>query len=220
MYRTRSEWLEVIRRMPSVGPGIRGTDFLDTAYKHWEDFSKRLELPLAGTVLDIGCGFGRMAVEFIDCDDVKYIGVDILPEVIQWADEAFKPWSNIRFYCSPVSNGMYKPVGLPPMSFTLEEKDKSVELILALSLFTHLASLEVTERYFSEMMRVLKPKGHMITSWFFSPPNRLCFNPDRTVVSASWFLELINKYGLKVVDSWGGTSLARHDQTVVILKAA
>jgi len=217
-YRSREDWLNILATMPEEGPGIRGDDFLYSADLDWKKYSKYLNLSDGDIILDVGCGHGRMALNFINTN-IKYIGIDILSNVIYWARFAFSPWANIYFNLVSIRNGMYTLVGEDPNSFCIKLKDNTVKGIIALSLFTHLETLDVVERYLREFWRVLTHCGTLVATFFLSPVNDCTTDAQRTVFDIVDIYNLFKTTGFKVIEEWGGQTTNWHDQHIFVLKA-
>lgn len=219
MFRTKEQWGPYLSSMPKEGPAIRGLEFLDSGYKTWMALKEYAPMSEISSVLDIGCGHGRMAVPLID-SDTEYLGIDIIPSMIEWADKAFKPWNNIRFQRAPIYNSMYNPSGITPLKFVIPSEIDSFDVVFGLSVFTHIESITAVTRYLQEMRRVLKKHGKCIVTWFTSPPNELSSNARRTVFSKEEILKTIESVKFEVVHSYGGDSINWHDQYVTVLEYA
>ena len=113
------------------------------------------------TVIDVGCGSGRLAYFLREYLDGLYIGIDIVPELFQYAKKiSNRPdW---RFYAAP--------------GLTIPEPDNSADFICFFSVFTHLLH-EQTFMYIEDARRVIKPKGKIIFSFleFFIPSHWYMF---------------------------------------------
>lgn len=209
MEREVNEWLAIIKEMPKEGPGIRGMDFLTTGAASWREIGG---IPERGNVLDIGCGHGRMAVPFINTG-VKYFGVDILPDMWRWCKGAFAPWNNIEFDYLPVYNADYNPTGeIMPENVVLDYIN--IDVVIALSLFTHLETEEVAQNYVEQIYNSLKPGGRFVSSWFTSPPNTLCAAASRTVYRKDFVLSLFGDFNITTI--FNGETSNWHDQLTII----
>jgi SAM-dependent methyltransferase len=215
--RSTKEWLDILDTMPVEGPGIRGMDFLTSSDTDWKRYKRFFSILDSVNILDIGCGHGRMALNFVNTN-THYIGIDIIPEVIDWATAAFTPWKNICFYHHPVANSMYRPSGLDPLKFNTMFSDKTMYGILALSLFTHLESLDVVKHYLTELRRVIRDDGTLAVTFFLAPPNDCSGIAQRSVFHSYDIKNLFADLKFKVHASWGGFTKEWHDQKVYILK--
>ena len=101
------------------------------------------------TVIDVGCGSGRLAVHLKDYLEGLYIGIDVVPELFQYAQKlSNRPdW---KFYTAP--------------GLTIPEPDNSADFISFFSVFTHLLHEEIY-RYLEDAYRVIKPNGKIVFSF-------------------------------------------------------
>jgi SAM-dependent methyltransferase len=98
------------------------------------------------SILDFGCGCGRV-IRHLRHLPAELHGCDTNPIAVEWCDE------NLPFGRFAV-NGLESP---------LDYADESLDLIYALSVFTHLP-LELQSRWMNELRRVLKPGGVLLVS--------------------------------------------------------
>jgi len=113
------------------------------------------------TVIDIGCGSGRLAFQLRQYLDGLYIGIDVVPELYEYAKKISER-SDWKFYSAP--------------GLTIPEPDNSADFICFFSVFTHLTH-EESYRYLEDARRVLKPNGKIIFSFleFFIPSHWCVF---------------------------------------------
>lgn len=116
------------------------------------------------SVLDIGCGCGRIARRLLyqKTPPAHYLGVDINPASINWCqlNLARPGW---EFKHMDIHNGGLNPSGklricpipAPNESFTME---------VAWSLFTHVIESEL-DYVFGEAARCLAPGGSIVSTW-------------------------------------------------------
>lgn len=107
-------------------------------------------------VIDIGCGSGRLAKPLSAYLKGAYLGIDIVPELVRYAQRivARPDW---RF---EVAEGLRIP-----------ERDGSADLVCFFSVFTHLLH-EQTYVYLEEARRALKPGGRIVFSFLdFTVPS-------------------------------------------------
>lgn len=102
-----------------------------------------------GYVVDVGCGSGRLAKPLSQYLSGKYLGIDIVPELCEYARQLVErpDW---RF---EVAEGLRIP-----------EEDDTADMVCFFSVFTHLLH-EQSYRYLQEAQRVLKPGGKIIFSF-------------------------------------------------------
>ncbi|MCU7925788.1 MAG: class I SAM-dependent methyltransferase [Candidatus Thiodiazotropha sp. (ex Dulcina madagascariensis)] len=113
------------------------------------DLMLQYGLESGSAVLDIGCGSGRLANALKEMPSLKYIGIDVVKELLEYASTLCgrEDW---RFYMST--------------DFTVPVQDNSIDMVTAFSVFTHLLH-EETFVYLYEARRVLKPGGKIIFSF-------------------------------------------------------
>lgn len=125
-------------------------------------------LDTAATVLDIGCGYGRIARElaWILTPEQSYIGLDPSADGIDWARQTLS-LPNFSFIHADLYNGSYNPKGtLSPQEYRLPFPDGSIDLVFMISVLTHI-NLRTVEQYFKEVSRVLQPgTGRLLATAF------------------------------------------------------
>lgn len=101
------------------------------------------------TVIDAGCGSGRLAAQLPGYLTGAFVGIDVVPDLFQYAERICKrpDW---RFYEAPGTN--------------IPEPDASADFVTFFSVFTHLLH-EETYRYLADASRVLKPGGKIVFSF-------------------------------------------------------
>src|SRR6478609_4505133 len=133
-------------------------------------------LPVDGSILDVGCGYGRLAMGFASGTDFRgrYQGFDILRKQIAWCREEFTPVEpNYTFTHLDVRNARYNPKGkVDPTRLRFPAETASVDCVALFSVFTHFYRADI-ERYLTEIRRVLKPGGIAVTSWLLTDEARL-----------------------------------------------
>lgn len=106
-----------------------------------------LELASLGSVLDFGCGCGRVLRFLQEMKSVSLHGTDISRDAILWADENL----NFAEFCT---NRL-----APPLRY----RDGSFDLVYAFSVFTHLPE-DLQGGWLRELGRTLRKGGHFILS--------------------------------------------------------
>lgn len=97
------------------------------------------------TILDWGCGCGRIARHWQDLDGVTVAGCDHDSRLVRWCRE------HLPFVTARVS------ALEPPLPWS----EGTFDLVYGLSVFTHL-STDLVERWVDEMRRVLAPGGLLL----------------------------------------------------------
>src|SRR5829696_4204738 len=120
-------------------------------------------------VLDVGCGCGQMALHLKNYlnENGRYVGVDIHRPSIRWCQQTIaRSHNNFHFAHINVRNLAYNPNaahGAETYQFPFE--DRSFDLILLKSVFTHMRPAEVSN-YVSEVARLLKKNGRCLATFF------------------------------------------------------
>jgi ubiquinone/menaquinone biosynthesis C-methylase UbiE len=106
-------------------------------------------LPADGYLIDVGCGSGRLSSQLAPRWNGRYLGIDILDELLDHA-RTVTPREEWRFV---------RGDGL-----TIPEADGCVDMVCFFSVFTHLPHVE-TFIYLREANRVLRPGGRVVFSF-------------------------------------------------------
>ena len=153
---------------------------------------------LQGThyVIDIGAGSGRLATALRDLSNLRYLGTDVVPELLEFA----------RKKCGR-EDWTFKQVE----TIEIPEEDGVADFVVFFSVFTHLTEKE-SYRYLREAKRVLRKDGTIIVSYL--DPD---IAPHARMVGKSWtqigwwgqrFSRIIGRGTLnqllskKVLDNW------------------
>ena len=100
-------------------------------------------------LIDVGCGSGRLAYQMRGTHGPGYLGLDVVPEMLDYAREicARPDW---RFAQAP--------------GLTLPVLDASADFVCFYSVLTHLLH-EDSYRYLRDARRALKPDGRIVFSY-------------------------------------------------------
>lgn len=144
--------------------------FLATGSESVADLREVVGLGERERVLDIGCGYGRLAHALLRDGGFAgtYLGLDILPGPIRWCEEELAPRSGGRFSFRQidVANERYRPEGgTPGERAELGVEPGSVDVVALISVFTHLDPPSV-ERYLHQIAAALAPGGRAFISAF------------------------------------------------------
>lgn len=108
-----------------------------------------LGLGPGASVVDVGCGSGRLAVQLARYEGLRYLGLDVVPALLDYARrKAGRP--DFRFE-------RVDRIALPAA-------DASADFVVFFSVFTHLLH-EESYVYLQEALRVLKPGGRAVFSF-------------------------------------------------------
>lgn len=126
----------------AVGDNYQSIGFLQYQLLLWQG------LKPDDFIVDVGCGSGRLANALKSDFRGEYLGIDVVPELLDYARELCP--NDWRFELA-------QDLAIPAIS-------DSVDIVCFFSVFTHLLH-EQTYRYLQEARRVLKPKGKAIFSF-------------------------------------------------------
>lgn len=153
------------RRMIFIGSGdfrSRGEEFLGY-------FRNLCGLGRDESVLDVGCGIGRMAIPLTGylSPHARYEGFDIVESGVQWCSERITPrFPTFHFQVADIYNKEYRPQGKYRGSeYVFPFADASFDFVFVTSVFTHMLPDEI-RNYLREIRRVLKPTGRCLITWF------------------------------------------------------
>ena len=110
---------------------------------------KRFDLKTGDFLIDVGCGSGRLASALAPFFDGNYLGVDVVPEMLEYAASRVnrKDWHFV------LGEGLTVPAG-----------DGVADMVCFFSVFTHLFHQE-SYVYLRDAFRVLKPGGKVVFSF-------------------------------------------------------
>ena len=102
-----------------------------------------------GYLIDVGCGSGRLAKPLSQYHTGKYLGIDVVPELVAYARNLVNrpDW---RFEAA--------------RGLSIPEEDGKADVVCFFSVFTHLLHAQ-TYTYLKDAKRVLKPEGRIIFSF-------------------------------------------------------
>ena len=156
-----------------VGPE-KGAEYLGIGQVVRDAVLKQTDLPPTGSVLDIGCGSGRMARQFVDHlkPPGRYVGMEIQRRFVDWCNENIAPANPaFEFYHQDIYNGAYNPEGKYRASeYRFPFEDESFDAIILYSVFTHLLQADA-DNYLREIARLLKPGGRCYSTWYLMTPD-------------------------------------------------
>lgn len=154
-------------------------DFSDTRKKWWRGFGNfDRYLKPGDSVVDLGCGNGRMAETFLQAK-VKYLGIDDSEELIKIAKERYQDNSNISFMVGNVTD-----LNLPQNEFNLA---------IIIAVLHHIPGEELKLKIFKDVFKILKPGGYIVIStwnlWRFKYLKKYFFksyNWKQKIIRRSW----------------------------------
>jgi SAM-dependent methyltransferase len=168
------------------------------------------------TVLDFGCGCGRLARQIMQqrTQPKHYVGFDLHRGMISWCQNNLTPKSkNFVFRHHNVENSSFNPGVGKPQLLPMPADDGEFSLIIALSVFTHTIESHA-EYYLKEVARVLrKNDGELAASFFLFDKqyfpmmhdfqNALYISIDdpwnAVIFDRTWLEQTLNNLGLRIV---------------------
>ncbi|GAB3880756.1 class I SAM-dependent methyltransferase [Spirosoma agri] len=135
---------------------------------------KKLFIDIGGlkpneSVLDVGCGIGRMAIPLTNYLTAQgsYEGFDIVEQGIAWCQRMVTPrFPGFHFQLADVYNSHYHPQGrYQAHEYRFPFEDNRFDFVFLTSVFTHMPVRE-TAHYLAEISRVLKPGGRCFATFF------------------------------------------------------
>jgi len=149
---------------------------LQTYREYWTTLCKYKDPLSINSMLDWGCGCGRVVGFFLKFSNIRNIcGCDIDTEAVQWCRDSLKPaeFSAIPLY--------------PPTAYL----DNTFDLIISFSIFTHL-SREVQFAWLQEMRRILAPGGLFLTSVHGEFASWFCFSDNAEKILKNGIYEQVD----------------------------
>lgn len=145
----------------------RGPRFLEIGEEFLRHFIDLCGLRPDERVLDVGCGYGRMAIPltgYLD-ESGRYEGFDIDAERVRWCSEHITPHHpNFHFRLADISSQRFNPGGASAAaSYRFPYEDSSFDLAFCAFVFLYLLPDDL-ERYLSEMARVLETGGRCLVT--------------------------------------------------------
>jgi SAM-dependent methyltransferase len=148
---------------------VGDSDFVATGEAVAELLVEAAGLRPGDRVLDVGCGFGRVARALTARlgPEGSYEGFDASAEAVAWCARRYaRRHPAFRFAHVDVGNATYNPEGgLAAREVVFPYDDSSFDVALAASVFTHLLA-DGTDRYLAESARVLRPGGRLLATLF------------------------------------------------------
>jgi SAM-dependent methyltransferase len=159
------------------------SDLAASAETYVKNLVDLADLQPSSKVLDIGSGFGRLAVGLIPFRNKtgSYDGLEIVPAGVEWCNKNIAAsHANIRFHYADVFNKEYNPKGrLTASEYKFTFDDAMFDLIVVTSVFTHMLP-DAVDNYMNEIARVLKPGGRCYITYLIltEESRRLMTGPD------------------------------------------
>lgn len=152
-----------------VGSG----DFVKIGSDIRDDLISKCRLSPTAAVLEIGCGYGRVAVALTSYLDQtgKYDGIDVVKDATDWCEkEISSRYPNFRFLYADVSNPYARNTdGMAAIDYKLPFNDGTYDVVFLTSVFSHMRPDEILA-YLNEISRVLKKGGRCLATYYLLNP--------------------------------------------------
>jgi cyclopropane fatty-acyl-phospholipid synthase-like methyltransferase len=157
-------------RLPEPDPSIHpvGREHGGRTAQLQLDLLRHFGLDEHTTLLEIGCGIGRLAQRLANViTEGSYIGFDIAPRAIEWLQTHYEPMlPNFQFDLIEARNDRYNRWGNTPADvIRFPYEPQSFGMACSFSVFTHMRLSEIAH-YLVELHRVLTPSGIGIMTFF------------------------------------------------------
>ncbi len=151
----------------------RASDFKTIGERFICHFRRLAHLKPSATVLDVGCGAGRIArplTEYLD-KNALYKGFDVDHGMIQWCIEAYSSqYPNFSFEWADVFNKTFNPGGKCTASeYEFPYTNEFFDFVFLTSVGTHILAADL-DNYLSEIERVLRTDGKCLITFFIINP--------------------------------------------------
>jgi SAM-dependent methyltransferase len=144
-------------------------DFLASAVTEAHRVVRDARTPGPLSLLDIGCGAGRLAYGLLAAASpiARYEGIDVMPEPITWCEKTISErHPTFRFRTIDVYNERYNPdSSRQAAGISLPFAGGVFDVVYAYSVFSHMLTEDVRV-YLSEVARVLSSDGVVIVTAF------------------------------------------------------
>lgn len=132
-------------------------------------FVEKAGLQADATVLEVGSGFGRMAIpltEYLSTEG-RYEGLELLKDGVNWCQHHFTPkYPNFKFQRIDVYNARYHAAGTQKAeTYTFPFKEGTFDFVYLTSVFTHMYPNEIAN-YLKEVSRVMKPGATCLCTYY------------------------------------------------------
>ena len=192
-------------------------DYLKQGEKFLAYFQELAELKPEHSVLDVGCGIGRMAVPLTRFLNEKgsYDGFDIVKSGIDWCNKNISSqYPNFRFQYTGLYNQLYNTSDKADAgNFIFPYGDGRFDFVFLTSVFTHMMPKEV-EHYLHEISRIMKPGATCLMSFFIIN----CESEDLMIKRPTHMNFPINKGFYRLHSSQVDTANVAYDEEWILEK--
>lgn len=148
---------------------VGGGDFHTAGKSIKDSLLRETQLKQDSTVLEIGCGYGRVAVALTGflSPQGRYEGIDVVEPAVAWCkSEISTRYPNFRFFHADISNAYANGAkGAEAVTYKLPFPDNSFDLVFLTSVFSHMRPEEI-RAYLREISRVMKPDANCYATYY------------------------------------------------------
>ncbi len=167
--------LRNVKGLPPKRLNYEGNNgFKEEGEKYFKYFVELVDVKKNSNILEIGCGFGRMAMPFTKylSNEGSYVGVDIINGGIKWCSKNItQKYPNFYFsWLKDIFNTSYNPKGkIKASEFKFLFPNDTFDFVILISVFTHMLPEDI-ENYISEITRILKPNSKCFATFYLINP--------------------------------------------------
>jgi ubiquinone/menaquinone biosynthesis C-methylase UbiE len=154
---------------------VGDSDFEATGLEFVNHFKRLCQLQPDATVLEIGCGCGRIAMpltQYIQPPG-RYYGVDVVKSAINWCQKHIsQQHPHFQFVHADLYNKRYNPDAAQlAKDYHFPFENHKFDFIYLTSVFTHLLPADM-QHYLDEIVRLLKDDGLIFGTFFLLNENQ------------------------------------------------
>lgn len=142
--------------------------FLESARREADRLVQQFGIGASSAVLDVGCGFGRLAIGLADRLPAlrRYEGVDVSSAAIAWCRRYIgRRNAHFRFTHIDMHNRRYNPGGHTPQEIRLPFDGGAFDVAYLYSVFSHMELEDVT-KYLAELRRLIRTGGGLFVTLY------------------------------------------------------
>ena len=165
--------------------------FVESGIREANRLIKYFNLNSDSSVLDVGCGPGRLPIGILNTLKIKhYHGVDVEKKTIEWCTKNIQA-DNFQFSHLDVYNGRYNIGGKVLDDSFFFPTNRCFDIIYLYSVFTHMITSDI-EIYLREFDWLLRKKGGIFMTVFVEDgvPD-MTINPKSYIVKGNSALAIV-----------------------------
>ncbi|GCD90327.1 class I SAM-dependent methyltransferase [Nocardioides sp. LS1] len=159
-------------------------DFIEAGIRDVRMLRRTAGLTRRKTLLDWGCGAGRLAVgvKHLLGHVADYHGVDVQPELLNWARDHLSD-EHTRFTLVDQKNARYNPDG--DETYDIPAEPGSVDVLYSYSVFSHMLTEDIAG-YGRTIARILSPEGRAWMTAFVEEDVPDCVENPTDYLKLDW----------------------------------